>query len=184
MVYLFLINEELNIFSIYTYNKLKKMIFFGNFFAYVYSLHRSYGQVLIFWAIISSPSFLELQDKIEKDNNLEKKESNRKVSQNSNSEDSPIYNDNIISDIIRNSSSHPNLSRKMYFMIISNLYNSMIKWLRYIQKNSSQKVILKNAIFLYQITIFMCSFFNIRNNIINYIFLEKSGPIEHFEIKI
>ena len=31
------------------------MIFFGNFFAYVYSLHRSYGQVLIFWAIISSP---------------------------------------------------------------------------------------------------------------------------------
>ena len=32
------------------------MIFFGNFFAYVYSLHRSYGQVLIFWAIISSPN--------------------------------------------------------------------------------------------------------------------------------
>lgn len=75
------------------------------------------------WKIFYKKGFLELQDKIEKDNNLEKKESNRKVSQSSNSEDSPIYNDNIISDIIRNSSSHPNLSRKMYFMIISNLYN-------------------------------------------------------------
>ena len=75
------------------------------------------------WKIFYKKGFLELQDRIEKDNNLEKKESNRKVSQSSNSEDSPIYNDNIISDIIRNSSSHPNLSRKMYFMIISNLYN-------------------------------------------------------------
>ena len=75
------------------------------------------------WKIFYKNGFLELQEKIEKDNNLEKKESNRKVSQSSNSEDSPIYNDNIISDIIRNSSSHPNLSWKMYFMIISNLYN-------------------------------------------------------------